>query len=256
MQFQQLMPIGYLKEPPLKRFVIAKIKRENTEKCIKLYKQRYHQYFFQYDYLKLVKQSEEKEYVLMLFCFPEDLEKMKGDFEVDQFLEIELPSIAPIHKDQKQFYNQYWNILHPNYEYPNKQNKEAAQKMQQILDTKITRNKCILYDEDNTIVIEAEDETNINNARHCIMVVMEKLALHNKNENQKKHFNETQYYAKDMILVIYYEPCIMCAMALIHSRISQVYYYQKRVTDGGLNDQLQINNMKQLNHKYLVFYQH
>ncbi|CAK68288.1 unnamed protein product (macronuclear) [Paramecium tetraurelia] len=256
MQFQQLMPVGYVKQPPLKTFVIAKIKKENTEKQIKLYKQKYHQYFYQHDYLKLVKQGKEKDHVLMLFCFPEDLEKMKVDFEVEEYIEIELPSIAPIHKDQKSLYNDYWNILHPNYEYPHKQNKDAALRMQQILDTKVTRNKCILYDEDNTIVIEAEDETHINNARHCVMVAMEKLAEHNKNENQQKHFHDLQYYAKEMTLVIYFEPCIMCAMALVHSRIKEVYYYQKRVVDGGLNDQLQLNNLKQLNHKYLVFYQH
>lgn len=45
---------------------------------------------------------------------------MKGDFEVEEFIEIELPSIGPIHKEQKSLYNEYWNILHPNYEYPHK----------------------------------------------------------------------------------------------------------------------------------------
>ncbi|CAK68596.1 unnamed protein product (macronuclear) [Paramecium tetraurelia] len=255
MQFQQLMPVGYVKQPALKTFVLAKIKKENTEKSIKLYKQKYHQYFYQHDYLKLIKQGQEKDHVLMLFCFPEDLEKMKGDFEIEEFLEIQLPSVAPIHKEQKSLYDGYWNILHPNYEYPHRQNKDAPLKMQQILDTKTTRNKCILYNDENTIVIEAEDETHINNVRHCVMVAMEKLAEHNLNENHQRHFLESQYYAREMTLVTYFEPCIMCAMALIHSRINEVYYYQKRVTDGGLNDQLQVNNMKQLNHKYLVFYQ-
>ncbi|CAD8208903.1 unnamed protein product [Paramecium pentaurelia] len=52
----------------------------------------------------------------MLFCFPEliyilyDLEEMKGDFEVEQFDEIQLPSIAPIHKEQKSLYNEYFTF--------------------------------------------------------------------------------------------------------------------------------------------------
>lgn len=39
------------------------------------------------------------------------------------------------------------------------------------------------------------------------------------------NFMQKQYYAKELTLFIYYEPCIMCAMALVHSRIKEVYYY-------------------------------
>jgi tRNA-specific adenosine deaminase 3 len=68
------MPIGYSKEPPLRAFVVAKIKKENAEKSIKLYKQKFNQYFYQYEYLKLIRPSKDKEFVELLFCLPEVLQ--------------------------------------------------------------------------------------------------------------------------------------------------------------------------------------
>lgn len=56
----------------------------------------------------------------MLFCRPEDLEEMKQGFQVEEFVELELPCVAPIDKRQKQIYDKYWNVLHPMYEYPSK----------------------------------------------------------------------------------------------------------------------------------------
>lgn len=66
-------------------------------------------YFYEHDYLKLIKSEKDKDYVLMLFCFPEviininikDLVSMKEGFDVEEFIEMQLPSIAPIHKEQK-----------------------------------------------------------------------------------------------------------------------------------------------------------
>lgn len=47
----------------------------------------------------------------------------------------------------------------------------------------------------------------------------------------------------------------MCTMALVHSRIAMVYYsFENRDNQGGMNEQLQINNMDSLNHRFPVFY--
>ena len=39
---------------------------------------------------------------------------------------------------------------------------------------------------------------------------------------------------KDLYLMSQTEPCFMCAMALIHSRIKRVYFIHPNLIDGGL----------------------
>ncbi|KAL1513924.1 hypothetical protein ABEB36_003262 [Hypothenemus hampei] len=48
------------------------------------------------------------------------------------------------------------------------------------------------------------------------------------------------------------EPCIMCAMALIHSRVKRVFY-GKSSDNGGLGTLYKIHVIKDLNHHYEVF---
>lgn len=49
-----------------------------------------------------------------------------------------------------------------------------------------------------------------------------------------------------------HEPCVMCAMALIHSRVKRVFYGAKS-SNGGLGTLCKIHTVKQLNHHYEVF---
>ncbi|XP_036401910.1 probable inactive tRNA-specific adenosine deaminase-like protein 3 [Megalops cyprinoides] len=48
------------------------------------------------------------------------------------------------------------------------------------------------------------------------------------------------------------EPCVMCAMALVHSRISRVFYATTSL-DGALGTKYKIHTQKDLNHHFEVF---
>ncbi|XP_017467455.1 PREDICTED: probable inactive tRNA-specific adenosine deaminase-like protein 3 [Rhagoletis zephyria] len=48
------------------------------------------------------------------------------------------------------------------------------------------------------------------------------------------------------------EPCLMCAMALVHSRVRRIYF-DKRSTNGALVTRLKLHSVKELNHHYEVF---
>ncbi|TYZ62511.1 hypothetical protein PybrP1_008721 [[Pythium] brassicae (nom. inval.)] len=50
------------------------------------------------------------------------------------------------------------------------------------------------------------------------------------------------------------EPCVMCAMALIHSRVRRVVFAELNATDGALASAHRLHTIKSLNHHYRVFH--
>lgn len=58
----------------------------------------------------------------------------------------------------------------------------------------------------------------------------------------------TGYYA-----YVTREPCVMCCMALIHSRIKRVFYGRRFENGGGLGSLCKIHVVKDLNHHYEAF---
>ena len=71
-----------------------------------------------------------------------------------------------------------------------------------------------------------------------------------------------QYFMKDLYLVTEVEPCFMCGMALVHSRINRVYFVQDSAKLEGLSGfgqgalssgGIQLSSLKNLNHQYLAF---
>ena len=65
-----------------------------------------------------------------------------------------------------------------------------------------------------------------------------------------------QYYCTGLYLFAYREPCFMCSMALVHSRIARVYYLEPNKNEGGLggcDEQVKINYLENLNHHFTTF---
>lgn len=49
------------------------------------------------------------------------------------------------------------------------------------------------------------------------------------------------------------EPCVMCAMSLVHSRVKRVFFHVRNIDKGALISKCQIHLVKDLNHHYEVF---
>ena len=49
------------------------------------------------------------------------------------------------------------------------------------------------------------------------------------------------------------EPCLMCSMALVHSRVSRVFFMEPLPQKGGLYSLCRLQNVRSLNHAFEVF---
>lgn len=61
------------------------------------------------------------------------------------------------------------------------------------------------------------------------------------------------YICTSYDLYITHEPCVMCSMALVHSRIKRVFYGLCNPSNGGLGSVYSLHNNKKLNHSFHVF---
>lgn len=65
--------------------------------------------------------------------------------------------------------------------------------------------------------------------------------------------NTETYYFRDKVVLTDVEPCFMCAMALVHSRVNTVVFKNLNKVDGAfVSHATEINCLKQLNHSFNV----
>ncbi|EMR10825.1 hypothetical protein PNEG_00971 [Pneumocystis murina B123] len=61
------------------------------------------------------------------------------------------------------------------------------------------------------------------------------------------------YLCKDLIVITTHEPCVMCCMALVHSRVLRVFYSINMPKTGGLESNYHIHGRNELNHRYEAY---
>eukprot|EP00743_Colponemidia_sp_Colp-15_P006907 GILK01007454.1.p1 GENE.GILK01007454.1~~GILK01007454.1.p1 ORF type:complete len:346 (-),score=27.86 GILK01007454.1:106-1104(-) len=64
---------------------------------------------------------------------------------------------------------------------------------------------------------------------------------------------EKPYLCTGLDLYVTKEPCVMCSMALVHSRIRRVFYNEEEAIFGGLGGRYQVHTEASVNHRFHVF---
>jgi len=107
---------------------------------------------------------------------------------------------------------------------------------------------CVITNESGDILVKSQDSRNTHILDHCVMNVINSIS---KMQIEKEDKNN--YLCTNLHLYITREPCIMCSMALLHSRISRVVYGSENLESGGLGSKFKIHCSKKLNHKFHVY---
>ena len=76
---------------------------------------------------------------------------------------------------------------------------------------------------------------------------------HNIKRKATNDYAENIYLCTGFDMYVTHEPCVMCAMALTHSRIRRVFYGLENKVMGGLGSHFKIHCQDNLNHHYEVF---
>ncbi|GAA5976025.1 hypothetical protein JCM5350_000289 [Sporobolomyces pararoseus] len=79
------------------------------------------------------------------------------------------------------------------------------------------------------------------------------LDLHNARPKLSPEAFDPPYVLTGLTVFISHEPCLLCAMSLLHSRIAQLYYVKSAPGSGGCGSLYKVHEDGGLNHRYEVW---
>jgi tRNA-specific adenosine deaminase 3 len=175
---------------------------------------------------------------------------LKGIGENENFVKVKIPAFEPLTVQQFLDAKREWPCFFYNHpeivldETNEKLSEKLNEKMTQKLTEKLTEKDfycsgaCLIYC-GNQLVHESFDQEPIigHSVSDCVSAVSRQ---------------EVGYLCTGFTAYLYKEPCVSCAMALVHGRINKIIYLHENVEHPF--SKLKLNHCKDLNHRFEVFY--
>ncbi|GAB1220426.1 hypothetical protein ENUP19_0053G0019 [Entamoeba nuttalli] len=188
------------------------------------------------------------------------IQKLEG-IDINSIKIIGVPKYAPVNKEQYKVFSKVWpcNLLPPSLPTPNIEREEINYIKEMFNKLNINQNietqtineelkcdkRCIaLVCNCNKIIETIQKDTTIKSNHPLLHAPFNAL--------QSIPFNHKKYLCTGFDLFTTHEPCLMCGMALLHSRFGRVFFIHQHKTNGAFTIH-HLNKKKQLNHHFNVY---
>lgn len=116
---------------------------------------------------------------------------------------------------------------------------------------------CVIVDKNGQEVSVAAENNSLHPLRHAVMAAIDKAAeahllVAETPQGIKRRRSLEDYLCQDCEVITTHEPCVMCAMALVHSRVRLVAYHTPDLLFGGLGGKISLHLCQSLNHQFRV----
>ena len=159
---------------------------------------------------------------------------------------VKLPMWCPRNMEQKNQASEFWpmnNIIAQNLSKP-----EKFEDHKQFL-SKVYNEKSFLVVQPETGKIIASEKCNCDDCDGNI----DHLCLKALGDASKWAIENNSYLCTGLDVYCYYEPCCMCTMAMVHSRVGRLFFIKPNQKFGGVLSQASINQCPRINHRFRSF---
>lgn len=202
-------------------------------------------------------------------------------YDISEIVISEVPRYGPKTRLQYNKSMEFWPVnFHPekklekmmSEEVFNKdENKIHVDNMKYVIKEAIARRKnfsLVVDPSSKGYIAKGWDMSENHPLHHAVMVVVDAVAYTQEGgawdlpfkdltfdifDFKKEEDDSAPYLCTGYDLYVFREPCVMCAMALVHSRIKRVFFHVKNANRGAFVSKCQIHTIKDLNHHYDVF---
>mmetsp|Transcript_11766 Transcript_11766/g.21422 ORF Transcript_11766/g.21422 Transcript_11766/m.21422 type:complete len:308 (+) Transcript_11766:75-998(+) len=176
---------------------------------------------------------------------------------------VEVPKHAALTRLQLASFSLHWPLT---FRRPSLEPLELPETKQEVYDRLLQRAReiggekcgCVIVDRTGKEVAHAQDCSDEHPLRHAVMVAIERVslsrhsALATQQAGAKRPHPDDDYLCCECEVVTTHEPCVMCAMALVHSRVRLVAFQVSDPEFGGLGGRISLHTCQSLNHQIRV----
>ena len=109
--------------------------------------------------------------------------------------------------------------------------------------------KCIIIAKPDTPLVVAKAKSDCDNCECCF----EHGVIDAVGEASRWAIQNDSYLCTNLDVYCYYEPCCMCTMAMVHSRVGRLFFIEPNPKYGGVMNQAHINQSPKINHRFRAF---